>query len=116
MKKRGILNLCVILLAIFIVSLFYFPKIEGFFNRFKDKEVKETIAKEAEPIEVKNENIKTIEIAATGDILIHKEILETQYDVASDTYDFKNTLQYVNDYLSNVDLTISNLDQLIIVK
>ena len=50
MKKRGILNLCVILLAIFIVSLFYFPKIEGFFNRFKDKEVKETIAKEAEPV------------------------------------------------------------------
>ena len=110
MKKRGILNLCVILLAIFIVSLFYFPKIEGFFNKFKDEEVKETIAKEAEPIEVKNENIKTIEIAATGDILIHKEILETQYDVASDTYDFKNTLQYVKDYLSNVDLTISNLE------
>ncbi|MDY2632638.1 MAG: CapA family protein [Clostridium sp.] len=110
MKKRGILNLCVILLAIFIVSLFYFPKTEGFFNKFKDEEVKETIAKEAGPIEGKNENIKTIEIAATGDILIHKEILETQYDVASDTYDFKNTLQYVKDYLSNVDLTISNLE------
>ena len=63
-----------------------------------------------EPIVEEKEKIKTIEIAATGDILIHKEILETQYDVESDSYDFKNTLQYVKEYLSNVDLTISNLE------
>ena len=70
----------------------------------------ETTEDEIEPVVDNKEKINTIEIAATGDILIHKEILATQYNEETDSYDFKNTLQYVKDYLSNVDLTISNLE------
>ena len=110
MKKIGILILFIIVLVVSIVGLFYIPKIEGLLSKFKDEKAIETIAEEIEPTVEEKENIKTIEIAATGDILIHKEILETQYDAGSDTYDFKNTLQYVKEYLSNVDLTISNLE------
>ena len=110
MKKIGILILFIIVLVVSIVGLFYIPKIEGLLSKFKDEKTIETIAEEIEPTVEEKENIKTIEIAATGDILIHKEILETQYDAGSDTYDFKNTLQYVKEYLSNADLTISNLE------
>ena len=60
--------------------------------------------------EIKEDKITNITIAAIGDILIHKEILDTQYNMEDDSYDFKNTLQYVKNYLSNVDLTIANLE------
>lgn len=60
--------------------------------------------------EVEENKINTITIAAVGDILIHKEILDTQYNIENDSYDFKNTLQYVKSYLSNADLTIANLE------
>lgn len=52
----------------------------------------------------------TIEIVATGDILIHKEILDTQYNSESDSYDFNNNFQYIKSYLNNADLAISNLE------
>ncbi|NKF08020.1 CapA family protein [Clostridium gasigenes] len=56
------------------------------------------------------EKTKTIEIVATGDVLIHKEILDTQYDATKDSYDFNNNFQYIKSYLENADLTISNLE------
>ena len=110
MKGRKILILFIIILIVLAVGLFYIPKLEKMVNKSKNNDEVETIGNIVEPIVQEKENIKTIEIAATGDILIHKEILETQYDASSDTYDFKNTLQYVREYLSNADLTISNLE------
>ena len=110
MKKRKVLILFIIILILVAVGLFYIPKLEKMVNKSKNNDEVETIGNIVEPIVQEKENIKTIEIAATGDILIHKEILETQYDASSDTYDFKNTLQYVREYLSNADLTISNLE------
>ena len=55
------------------------------------------------------DNNTEIEIVAVGDFLIHKEILETQYDEIKDSYDFKNTVQYIKSYLENADLTIANV-------
>lgn len=55
-------------------------------------------------------NIKTIEVVATGDILIHKEILDTQYNEITGEYDFNNNFQYVKDILSEADLAIGNLE------
>ncbi|MCF0146984.1 MAG: CapA family protein [Clostridium sp.] len=109
MKRKIILSLFVIICMVLIVGLFYIPKLETLNRQLNNNKI-EAPEKEVEPIVEEKEKIKTIEIAATGDILIHKEILETQYDVESDSYDFKNTLQYVKEYLSNVDLTISNLE------
>ncbi len=110
MKKRKVLILFIIILILLAVGLFSIPKLENMVNKSQNNDEVETIGNIVEPIVQEKENIKTIEIAATGDILIHKEILETQYDASSDTYDFKNTLQYVREYLSNADLTISNLE------
>ena len=112
MKRRKNFIIGIIILVVLIVVLFNSFKITRVLDKFKDDTIVETTEKEIEvatEIE-KKENIKTIEIAATGDILIHKEILETQYDVVNDSYDFKNTLQYVKEYLSQADLTISNLE------
>lgn len=112
MRKRRILILFITICIVLIAGLFYIPKLEILMSKLNDNAIA-TTGKEIEPIveeKEKKENIKTIEIAATGDILIHKEILETQYNVASDTYDFKNTLQYVKEYLNNADLAISNLE------
>lgn len=109
MKRKIILSLFVIICIILIVGLFYIPKLETLKRQLNNNKI-ETPEKEGEPIVEEKEKIKTIEIAATGDILIHKEILETQYDVKSDSYDFKNTLQYIKEYLSNADLAISNLE------
>jgi poly-gamma-glutamate capsule biosynthesis protein CapA/YwtB (metallophosphatase superfamily) len=108
--KRKVLITLLFVLVLSIVGLFYIPKIETLLSG-KDKENSiENVGEVISEVEEEKENINTIEIAATGDILIHKEILETQYDSESDSYDFKNTLQYVKEYLSNADLTISNLE------
>ncbi len=109
MRKKRILILFIIICGILIGGLFYISKLEIIKDQVKNNSV-ETSGEKIQPIIEETKNIKTIEIAATGDILIHKEILETQYDAITDTYDFKNTLQYVRDYLSNTDLTISNLE------
>lgn len=109
MRKKGILIMLIVTFIISIAGLFYIPKIEVLLSNFnKEKSTEDEVIEE--PTEEKKDNIKTIEIAAVGDILIHKEILETQYDAESDSYDFKNTLQYVKEYLSNADLAIGNLE------
>lgn len=109
MRKKGIPIILIIIFIISIAVLFYIPKLGVLLNSSnKEYLTEDEVIKE--PTEEKMDNIKTIEIAAVGDILIHKEILETQYDAESNTYDFKNTLQYVKDYLSNADLAIGNLE------
>lgn len=116
MKSRG--KRLILLIAMFIITIagvFYIPRIQILSNNVNDKSIEDTDNINSneylqEDIEVKEDYIKTIEIVATGDFLIHKEILETQYNEENDTYDFKNTIQYVKDYLSNADLTIVNLE------
>lgn len=82
------------------------------FKEHEEDELVEVISSEAEvKLEEDNsENIKEINITAVGDFLIHKEILETQYDPETDSYDFKNTIQYVKKYLEEADLTIANME------
>ena len=82
------------------------------FKEHEEDELVEVISSEAEvELEEDNsENIKEINITAVGDFLIHKEILETQYDPETDSYDFKNTIQYVKKYLEEADLTIANME------
>ncbi|MDU3349160.1 MAG: CapA family protein [Clostridium sp.] len=116
MKGNG--KRIILLTAMFIivaVGVFFIPRVEIILNNFNNKAMENTdnISSDEyqdEDIEVEGNDIKTIEIVATGDFLIHKEILETQYNEQSDTYDFKNTIQYVKDYLNNADLTIVNME------
>lgn len=116
MKGNG--KKIILLIAMFIivaVGVFFIPRVEIILNNFNNKAMENTdnISSDGyqdEDIEVEGNDIKTIEIVATGDFLMHKEILETQYNEQSDTYDFKNTIQYVKDYLNNADLTIVNME------
>lgn len=116
MKGNG--KRIILLIAMFIivaVGVFFIHRVEIILNNFNNKAMENTdnISSDEyqdEDIEVEGNDIKTIEIVATGDFLIHKEILETQYNEQSDTYDFKNTIQYVKDYLNNADLTIVNME------
>lgn len=54
--------------------------------------------------------INTIEIIATGDILIHQEILDTQYNSETEEYDFNNNFKYIKEYIEKADLAIGNLE------
>ncbi|MGL4330991.1 MAG: CapA family protein, partial [Clostridium sp.] len=65
---------------------------------------------EDEKPQVEEDKFKNIEIVATGDVLIHKEILDTQYDGQTNSYDFNNNFKYVKSYLENADLAIANLE------
>ena len=107
MRKR--LSILLIIFVLFGVGVFSINKLKNLKDNSDKTTMSNEVEEEKENIE-KEDNINSIEIAATGDILIHIEILETQYDKESDSYDFKNTLQYVKEYLSNADLTISNLE------
>lgn len=105
MRKR--LGILLIIFVLFGVGLFSLNKLKNLKNN-SDKTTLSNVVEEENT--EKEKNINSIEIAAIGDILIHVEILETQYDKESDSYDFKNNFQYVKDYLSNADLTIANLE------
>ena len=68
------------------------------------------VESEVETEDVEEVKEKKIKIVATGDILIHQEILDTQYDENTGEYDFNNNFQYVKDILSDADLAIGNLE------
>ena len=94
-----------IILLAFIIILGVF----GLNNKETVIEKEEIENKSEEEIE-DIEKIREINITAVGDFLIHKEILETQYYPETDSYDFKNTIQYVKKYLEEADLTIANME------
>ena len=77
-------------------------------NKKQGSEVDQDVDEGYENVE--NLKTKSIEIVATGDVLIHKEILDTQYNSVTDSYDFNNNFQYVKSYLEGADLSISNLE------
>ena len=114
MKSKKFLVIFIIIILISVLGVLNSSKIEIFLSKFIGETTTETTIEttedEIEPVVDNQEKVNTIKIAATGDILIHKEILATQYNESTDSYDFKNTLQYVKDYLNNADLTISNLE------
>ncbi|WP_322459168.1 CapA family protein, partial [Clostridium perfringens] len=102
-------TIIIIISGIFCISKFqvllskHNTILENSDNENIDKDIAKDVIK-------KEDNIKAIEVVATGDFLIHKEILETQYNNKDNTYDFKNTIQYVKNYLNDADLTIANLE------
>lgn len=100
----------ILILVMMTVSFRYIYKItiKGFRSNETLRENKENsiINEEELTTEISNE----IDIVAVGDFLIHKEILETQYNEETEAYDFKNTIQYVKSYLEGASLTIANME------
>ena len=123
MKDKTKLVVSILVVMIFLLGFYNADPLKSVFDSLfsKDQQVKEEILlindnkKEEEnkdipePIE-EVEKINTVEIVATGDILIHQEILDTQYDDSTGEYDFTNNFQYIKDILENADLAIGNLE------
>lgn len=114
MSRRKVLILLMVTIIIIISGIFYIPKFQELLSKHNtilensdDENMDRNIDKD---VIKKEDNIKTIEVVATGDFLIHKEILETQYNAENNIYDFKNTIQYVKNYLDDADLAIANLE------
>ncbi len=55
------------------------------------------------------DSIVTIRIAVTGDIMCHSQEYRTS-TVASDSFDFSPSFQYIKPYLKDADFTIGNLE------
>lgn len=111
MKKLGkILGLAII---IALIALLIGNNEKNFLSNKVDKN-EEIVEDNSNVSEDDNEeivkDINTIEIVATGDILIHKEILETQYNSETDEYDFNNNFKYIKEYIEKADLAIGNLE------
>ncbi|MGL5352809.1 MAG: CapA family protein [Clostridium sp.] len=79
-------------------------------NENNKEQFNEENRSEEDVIKDEEVKIKNIELVATGDVLIHKEILDTQYDSITNSYDFNNNFKYVKSILENADLAISNLE------
>lgn len=123
MKDKTKLRVSILVVMIFILGFSNFNLIkESFESLFLNKNQVEDIRvsnnkeedtkdnKEIEEIIEEVEKINTVEIVATGDILIHQEILDTQYDDNTGEYDFTNNFQYIKNILEGADLAIGNLE------
>lgn len=51
-----------------------------------------------------------LNLACTGDVMVHHPQLAAQYDKATNSYDFNNNFQYVKPYLEQADLALCNVE------
>ena len=67
-----------------------------------------TDPQETEPLVPVKE--KTVTIGSTGDVLIHKPLLEAAYSSATGSYDFNNIFTYCSPYMKRCDYFVANLE------
>ncbi|MGN1443616.1 MAG: CapA family protein, partial [Acutalibacteraceae bacterium] len=67
-----------------------------------------TEAPQTEPLVPVKEN--TVTIGSTGDVLIHKPILEAAYSSSTGSYDFNNIFTYCSSEMKNCDYFVANLE------
>lgn len=96
----------VLLSILIIIIIGAIGTVEVNYNSNKSDQIEEL----EEVTEEEKVDIRNIEIMAVGDFLIHKEILETQYNQDTDSYNFDNTIKYVKKYFEEADLSIANLE------
>lgn len=61
-----------------------------------------------EPTEPKITKVSTATITATGDILMHKPVINTGY--TSNGYNFDSIFSYIDDYVTTADYAVANLE------
>ena len=69
-----------------------------------------TTAPTTEPTEPGISKIATATVGATGDLLMHDNVILSGYDSETDSYDFHYIFQYLEDYISQVDYAVANLE------
>ncbi|MCD7755292.1 MAG: CapA family protein [Firmicutes bacterium] len=63
-----------------------------------------------EPTEPAVTKIATATVGATGDLLMHDNVIKSGYDAGTGTYDFNYIFQYLTGYISQVDYAVANLE------
>ena len=53
---------------------------------------------------------RTVTLTAIGDVMMHQWQITRGYDAATDTFDYADSFQYVESYLSEADFTFGNLE------
>lgn len=56
------------------------------------------------------EKAVALEISAVGDVMVHKPQIQAQYDNESDTYNFDNNFEYIEEFIKRSDLALCNLE------
>ncbi|MBE6933456.1 MAG: CapA family protein [Ruminococcaceae bacterium] len=52
----------------------------------------------------------TASVGATGDILLHANVIKSGYDADTDTYDFNYIFQYLSEYVGALDYAVGNME------
>lgn len=103
----------IIVLSLVIFIAYHLLQIEETNNtdRYSPNSVtSNAVLKEQDEQHEKKEQFTNIRIAATGDIMFHDTQLQSAFDEASGTYDFKSFFEDVKPILSLADLTIANFE------
>lgn len=69
----------------------------------------EEIPQFEEAVIVKEEPVSLL-ISCVGDVMVHQSQIPSQYDSATDTYDYSNVFCYVKKYIEESDLALFNLE------
>lgn len=63
-----------------------------------------------QPTEPPVTKVSTATIGSTGDILLHKLVIQSGYDSATGGYNYDNIFKFYQQYASQVDLAVANLE------
>lgn len=63
-----------------------------------------------EPTEPSITKVSTATIGATGDILMHDNVIKSGYDSETDTYNYDEIFQFFSQYAASVDYAVANLE------
>lgn len=99
-----------------IVLLLSLVVVAGLLGVFSLQSVLDQRAAEEEPpvpIDISEEEPKEpvqLTIVSVGDVMVHKPQIASQYDPATDTYNYDNNFQYVKSYIEEADLALCNVE------
>ena len=69
-----------------------------------------TAAPTTQPTEPPIVKEHTATVGATGDILMHKKLIDSGYDKSTKTYNYDDIFAFFSDYVSGVDYAVANLE------
>ena len=112
---RTIAVLSVILCILLLVAIFAVPKKTpstppALNNPSDSTGGTNPTASSAPPTQAPIVKQSTATIGATGDIILHDNVILSGYDKATDTYDFSYIFQYIKDYVRSLDYAVGNFE------
>lgn len=108
-KRKKNNNKLLGIIIVFICIVGVFSVFRGISNNADESK------KDNSTIPVFNEKVETYEasILAAGDVMVHTPQLQTQYDSATNSYNFDNNFKYVKKYIEKADYSLANLETIL---